>query len=43
MKSKKVVRNFSKKHKEYILDLDSFGKYLISTSEELIIVYDYSS
>jgi hypothetical protein len=42
MKSKKVVRNFTKRHKSKILFIESFGKYLITASEEIIIVYDYA-
>jgi hypothetical protein len=42
MKSKKVVRNFTKRHKSKILCIQSFGKYLITASEEVIIVYDYA-
>jgi hypothetical protein len=42
MKSKKVVRNFTKRHKSKIISIESFGKYLITVSEEIIIVYDYA-
>jgi hypothetical protein len=42
MKSKKVVRNFTKRHKNKIICIASFSKYLITASEEIIIVYDYA-
>lgn len=43
MKSKQVVRRTAKQHKGRVTSLTSWGKYLISVSqdEDLIIVYDY--
>ena len=43
MKSKQVVRKTAKQHKGRITSMTSWGKYLISVSqdEDLIIVYDY--
>ena len=43
MKSKQVVRKTAKQHKGKVTSLSSWGKYLISVSqdEDLIIVYDY--
>ena len=43
MKSKKIVRTMTKKHKAAVSCLNSFSKFLISCSceDNLILVYDY--
>lgn len=43
MKSKQVVRRTAKQHKGPVTSMSSWGKYLISVSqdEDLVIVYDY--
>lgn len=42
MNSKAIVRNESKRHKNKILAIDSFEKYVVSVSQELCLIYHYA-